>query len=213
VVADNEDLSGKLDAVATKKADELLGKAADFARTQPVAFFAGAVATSFALSRFLRVPRTEGRSHAYPVHPRNFHRSAGPIHDAAAQGEGNSPEMSEKISQVAIGLAMIVVGSVLLIPALVIMLQAGVSALITTHVTLGVLNRGRRGVGDRHHLGIDWHEPVACFQAGRLARCSTKERTGHFLIHLFVLSLPNLRLPQSRARSPWSKKMLLGRFF
>ena len=38
-------------------------------------------------------------------------------------------EMSEKISQAATGLAMVVIGAVLLIPALTVMLQAGVSAL------------------------------------------------------------------------------------
>jgi hypothetical protein len=38
-------------------------------------------------------------------------------------------EMSEKISQAVAGLAMIVIGAVLLIPALVILLEAGVAAL------------------------------------------------------------------------------------
>jgi len=42
-------------------------------------------------------------------------------------------EMFEKISQVAIALALILGGAVLLIPAVVILLQAGVSALITSH--------------------------------------------------------------------------------
>ena len=39
-------------------------------------------------------------------------------------------EMSEKITQVAIGLGLIVVGAVLLMPALVILLQAGVAGLV-----------------------------------------------------------------------------------
>ena len=39
-------------------------------------------------------------------------------------------EMSEKITQVAVGLGLIVVGAVLLIPALVILLQAGVAGLV-----------------------------------------------------------------------------------
>ena len=43
-------------------------------------------------------------------------------------------EMSEKITQVAVGLGLIVSGSVLLTPALVILLQAGVSALITNNI-------------------------------------------------------------------------------
>ena len=43
-------------------------------------------------------------------------------------------EMSEKITQVAVGLGLIVGGSVLLTPALVILLQAGVSALITNNI-------------------------------------------------------------------------------
>ncbi len=52
------DLAGKLDEVASAlrehSADELIGKAADFARKRPAVFFAGAVATGFALSRFLK---------------------------------------------------------------------------------------------------------------------------------------------------------------
>ncbi len=43
-------------------------------------------------------------------------------------------EMSEKITQVAAGLGLIVGGSVLLTPALVILLQAAVSALITDNI-------------------------------------------------------------------------------
>jgi hypothetical protein len=42
--------------------------------------------------------------------------------------------MSEKITQVAVGLGLIVGGAVLLIPAIVILLQAAVSALIKSHV-------------------------------------------------------------------------------
>ena len=50
------------------------------------------------------------------------------------EGELARTEVSEKISQVAVGLGLIVGGAVLLIPALVILLQAAVSALITSHV-------------------------------------------------------------------------------
>jgi hypothetical protein len=50
------------------------------------------------------------------------------------EGELARTEMSEKITQVAVGLGLIVGGSVLLTPALVILLQAGVSALITNNV-------------------------------------------------------------------------------
>jgi hypothetical protein len=39
-------------------------------------------------------------------------------------------EMSEKVGQAVMGVAMIMAGAVLLIPALVILLQAGVSALV-----------------------------------------------------------------------------------
>jgi len=42
--------------------------------------------------------------------------------------------MSEKITQVAVGLGLIAGGAILLIPALVILLQAGVSALVTSNV-------------------------------------------------------------------------------
>ena len=47
------------------------------------------------------------------------------------EGQLARTEMSEKITQVAAGLGLIVGGSVLLTPALVILLQAAVSALIT----------------------------------------------------------------------------------
>ena len=50
------------------------------------------------------------------------------------EGELARAEMSEKITQVAVGLGLIVGGSVLLTPALVILLQAGVSALITNNI-------------------------------------------------------------------------------
>jgi Putative Actinobacterial Holin-X, holin superfamily III len=50
------------------------------------------------------------------------------------EGELARTEMSEKITQVAVGLGLIVGGSVLLTPALVILLQAGVSALITNNL-------------------------------------------------------------------------------
>jgi Putative Actinobacterial Holin-X, holin superfamily III len=43
-------------------------------------------------------------------------------------------EMSEKITQVAIGLGLVLGGAVLLTPALVILLQAGVSALVTSNI-------------------------------------------------------------------------------
>jgi hypothetical protein len=50
------------------------------------------------------------------------------------EGELARTEMSEKITQVAVGLGLIVGGSVLLTPALVILLQAGVSTLITNNI-------------------------------------------------------------------------------
>jgi hypothetical protein len=45
------------------------------------------------------------------------------------EGELARTEMSEKVGQVAAGLALIVVGAVLLIPALVVLLEAAVAAL------------------------------------------------------------------------------------
>ncbi len=45
-------LSGMASALRERSVDDMLGKAADFARRQPGLFFAGAVATGFALSRF-----------------------------------------------------------------------------------------------------------------------------------------------------------------
>jgi hypothetical protein len=50
------------------------------------------------------------------------------------EGQLARAEVSEKVSQVAVGLGLIVGGSVLLTPALVILLQAGVSALITSKI-------------------------------------------------------------------------------
>lgn len=50
------------------------------------------------------------------------------------EGQLARAEMSEKITQVAAGLGLIVGGSVLLTPALVILLQAAVSALITNNI-------------------------------------------------------------------------------
>lgn len=53
-----EDVAERLDAVAStlreRSVDEMVGKVRDFARKQPAMFFAGAVATGFALSRFLK---------------------------------------------------------------------------------------------------------------------------------------------------------------
>jgi membrane protein DedA with SNARE-associated domain len=46
------------------------------------------------------------------------------------EGQLARTEMSEKISQVAVGLGQLLAGAVLLIPALVILLQAGVAALV-----------------------------------------------------------------------------------
>jgi Putative Actinobacterial Holin-X, holin superfamily III len=50
------------------------------------------------------------------------------------EGQLARTEMSEKITQVGVGVGLIVGGSVLLTPALVILLQAGVSALITSRI-------------------------------------------------------------------------------
>jgi hypothetical protein len=53
-----EDVAGQLGSVATtlkeRRVDDMLGSVADFARRQPLAFLAGAVATGFALSRFAK---------------------------------------------------------------------------------------------------------------------------------------------------------------
>ncbi|MFY9839710.1 MAG: phage holin family protein [Xanthobacteraceae bacterium] len=50
------------------------------------------------------------------------------------EGQLARVEISEKITQAAVGIGLIVGGSVLLTPALVILLQAGVSALITNNI-------------------------------------------------------------------------------
>jgi Putative Actinobacterial Holin-X, holin superfamily III len=50
------------------------------------------------------------------------------------EGELARTEVSEKITQVAVGLGLIVGGSVLLTPALIILLQAAVSALVTANI-------------------------------------------------------------------------------
>jgi Putative Actinobacterial Holin-X, holin superfamily III len=50
------------------------------------------------------------------------------------EGQLARTELSEKITQVAVALGLVVGGSVLLTPALVILLQAGVSALITNNI-------------------------------------------------------------------------------
>jgi hypothetical protein len=53
-----EDVAGQLGSMASalreRSIDDVLGNAADFARRQPGLFFAGAVATGFALSRFAK---------------------------------------------------------------------------------------------------------------------------------------------------------------
>ena len=53
-----DDVAGRLGQVATtlreRSIDDVLGNVADFARKQPAAFFAGAVAAGFALSRFAK---------------------------------------------------------------------------------------------------------------------------------------------------------------
>jgi Putative Actinobacterial Holin-X, holin superfamily III len=50
------------------------------------------------------------------------------------EGQLARAEVSEKISQVAVGLALVVVGAVLLIPALVILLEAAVAGLVRNGV-------------------------------------------------------------------------------
>jgi len=53
-----DDVAGRLGAVASalreRSVDDMMSNVADFARTQPAAFFAGAMATGFALSRFVK---------------------------------------------------------------------------------------------------------------------------------------------------------------
>jgi len=50
-------------ALRDRSIDEWISEARDFARRQPLAFFAGAIATGFALSRFLKSssPRSQGQ--------------------------------------------------------------------------------------------------------------------------------------------------------
>jgi Putative Actinobacterial Holin-X, holin superfamily III len=50
------------------------------------------------------------------------------------EGQLARTEISEKITRVAVGLGLIIGGSVLLTPALVVLLQAGVSALIARNI-------------------------------------------------------------------------------
>lgn len=53
-----DDVAARLDDLASalreRSVDDMLGNVADFARRQPAAFFAGAVAAGFALSRFAK---------------------------------------------------------------------------------------------------------------------------------------------------------------
>jgi methyl-accepting chemotaxis protein len=60
-----DDLAERLGATAAalreRSVDEMLGNVADFARKQPGLFFAGAVATGFALSRFAKSSANRGR--------------------------------------------------------------------------------------------------------------------------------------------------------
>lgn len=53
-----DSIAGRLGSVASalheKSVNELVGNVTDFARHQPVAFFAGAIAAGFALSRFAK---------------------------------------------------------------------------------------------------------------------------------------------------------------
>ncbi len=59
-----EDVAGQLGAMATalreRSIDEVLGNVSDMARRQPGLFFAGAVATGFALSRFAKSSANRG---------------------------------------------------------------------------------------------------------------------------------------------------------
>lgn len=59
-----KDVAKQLDAVASalreRSVDDMLGNAADFARKQPVLFFAGAMAAGFALSRFAKSSANRG---------------------------------------------------------------------------------------------------------------------------------------------------------
>ena len=53
------------------------------------------------------------------------------------EGQLARAEMSEKLSDVALGLGLLVGGAVLLIPALVILLQAAVAGLAAAHIATG----------------------------------------------------------------------------
>jgi uncharacterized phage infection (PIP) family protein YhgE len=53
-------LGGVASALRERSVDEVIGNVTDFARAQPMAFFAGAVATGFALSRFARSSAKRG---------------------------------------------------------------------------------------------------------------------------------------------------------
>lgn len=69
-------------------------------------------------------------------------------------------EMSEKLSQLGMGLALLVGGAVLLIPALVILLEAAVAAL--EHANRATIRRtgcGRRRLHRWHHSPARWSEP------------------------------------------------------
>jgi ADP-dependent phosphofructokinase/glucokinase len=60
-----EKVAGQLGAMASalreRKIDDILGTTADFARRQPALFFAGAIATGFALSRFAKSSANRGK--------------------------------------------------------------------------------------------------------------------------------------------------------
>ncbi len=59
-----EDVAGRLGSMASalreRSIDDMLGNVAEFARKQPVLFFAGAVATGLALSRFAKSSANRG---------------------------------------------------------------------------------------------------------------------------------------------------------
>jgi hypothetical protein len=63
-----DEVAGQLGSVASalrqRSIDDMVGNVADFARKQPTAFFAGAVAAGFALSRFAKssVKREDSRN-------------------------------------------------------------------------------------------------------------------------------------------------------
>jgi hypothetical protein len=59
-----EEVAGRLNTMASaireRSIDDMLGNVAEFARKQPALFFAGAVATGFALSRFAKSSANRG---------------------------------------------------------------------------------------------------------------------------------------------------------